>query len=158
MLCLLPKPCVPVRARCAGGADDSVRLELADARSLAVAGRALRARQAAAGPRPTVRDAQARPPPPPLLRLAPDPGPRLRLTARALVATRAHCACPCARWLRACVLHGRAAARAMLAVLAMLTACAGLIMFMFMLPASAEGPSHLEVPLFEGESKAPARE
>eukprot|EP00966_Prymnesium_polylepis_P209218 4846750-Prymnesium_polylepis.1 len=25
-------------------------------------------------------------------------------------------------------------------------------------PASAEGPSHLEVPLFEGESRAPARE
>ena len=51
-----------------------------------------------------------------------------------------------------------AAARAMLAVLAMLTACVGLIMFMFMLPASGEGPSHLEVPLFKGESKAPARE
>ena len=34
----------------------------------------------------------------------------------------------------------------------------GRTMFMFMLPASAEGPSHLEVPLFEGESKAPARE
>ena len=40
---------------------------------LPAAGRALRARQAAAGPRPTVRDAQARPPPP----LAPNPGPRL---------------------------------------------------------------------------------
>ena len=51
-----------------------------------------------------------------------------------------------------------AAARAMLAVLAMLTTCVGLIMFVFMIPASAEGPSHLEVPLFEGESKAPARE
>ena len=42
---------------------------------LPAAGRALRARQAAAGPRPTVRDAQARPLPP--LPLAPNPGPRL---------------------------------------------------------------------------------
>ena len=76
---------------------------------LPAAGRALRARQAAAGPRPTVRDAQARPLPPPLPSWHPTQAPGSRLTARALVAARAPCAWLCARRrrLRARILHGR---------------------------------------------------